>query len=86
MNFYRYTIEVIEDDPTELISETGFVIGKSYSDAAKRIEKISTTPSGKCNLVSMELYETDSYSAGVISDAMITEVFDFEKNNKRKEN
>lgn len=86
MNFYRYTIEVIEDDPIELISETGFVIGKSYSDAAKRLEKISTAPSGKCNLVSMELYEIDSYSAGVISDTMITEVFDFEKNNKRKEN
>ena len=86
MNFYRYTIEVIEDDPTELISETGFVIGESYSDASKRLEEISTAPSGKCNLVSMELYEIDSYSAGVISDAMITEVFDFEKDNKRKEN
>jgi len=86
MNFYRYTIEVIEDDPTELVSETGFVIGKSYSDAAKRLEKISTAPSGECNLVSIELYEIDSYSAGVISDIMITEVFDSEKNNKRKEN
>ena len=79
MNFYRYTIEIIEDDPTGLISETGFVVGESYSDAVKKLEEISTTPSGECNLVSIELYETESYSTGVISDAMITEVFDYEK-------
>ena len=80
MNFYRYKMETLE--PEGLTIETGFVIGQSYSDAVKRLEDITTTPSGQNNLVSVELYEIDAYSTGAISDAMITEIFDFEEDQK----
>ena len=80
MNFYRYKMETLE--PEGLTIETGFVIGQSYSDAVKRLEDITTTPSGQNNLVSVELYEIDAYSTGAISDMMITEVFDFEEDQK----
>jgi len=81
MNFYRYKIETIEDG-IEPFSETGFVTGGSYSDAAKRLEDLTTAPSGGNNLVSMELYEIDAYSVGAISDTIINETFDFEKHQK----
>jgi hypothetical protein len=79
MKFYRYKLETIDDGVEH---ETGFVVGHSYSDAVKRLEEITTTPSGKNNLVGIELYEVDAYSIGAISDTMITETFDYEKDQK----
>ena len=77
MQFFRYKIQTIED--LEIITDTGFVIGESYSDATRRLEEITTSPSGESNLVSIEIYEVDSYGAGAIPDIDILDIYEYEK-------
>ena len=77
MQFFRYKIQTIED--LETITDTGFVIGENYSDATRRLEEITTSPSGHNNLVSVEIYEVDSYEAGAILDTDILDIYEYEK-------
>lgn len=72
---YRFEFEDYDEFEQEVMKTKGFIAATSYKDAAERIEKICTAPNGKCDLISLSLYEVDSWNGmGILTDDDINEI------------
>lgn len=81
MKFYRYEMENYFEDMGVSEKSKGYVCGNSYADAMAKLEAYCTTPSGKCDLVSINsFYELDVDD--ILSDVEIDEIRECEKEEK----
>ena len=74
MRLFRYKFSYYDNEGNNG-NQKGFIFAGSYSDAACKIEKINTTPSGICQLEELTLYEEESMfnNSEMIDDELIIE-------------
>ena len=78
---FRYKMDWWDACMDEVAHTSGIVAANSFTKAAKILEKNCTSPSGECDLISLELYELDSIN-GAITDDELLETIEKEKENK----
>ena len=81
MRVFRFKTEWYCEDENKVLKESGFVAGKNYGEAAEAIESMYTDPKGRCDLISLNLYEIDSFK-GIIYDEDIADTFKAEEKEK----
>ena len=85
MKIFRFKIEWYCEDENKVLKDFGFAPGENYGKAAETIESMYTDSKGRCSLISLNLYEVDSFK-GIIYDEDITDIFRAEKNTVRTKN
>ena len=81
MRIFRFKLEWYCEDENKILKDSGFVAGKNYGKAAEAIESMHTDSKGRCSLISLNLYEVDSFK-GIIYDEDIADTFRAEKEEK----
>ena len=72
---FRYKMDWWNDFEDAVVHDSGIVAANSFSKAAKILEKNCTDPNGKCDLISLEIYELDHLN-GAISDDELLEIIE----------
>lgn len=72
---FRYKMDWWNDLENKVVHESGIIAANSYSKAAKILEENCTDPSGKCDLISIEIYELEHLN-GAITDNTLLEIIE----------
>lgn len=59
MTIFKYKTNSFDDLDDEVHSEIGLIAAKDYGEAASKLQKYYSRPSGECDLISLELSELE---------------------------